>query len=421
VAALMNAGLVFRIAGRQLFSRSHSLFIRTVSVLSVAGIAIGVSALILLQAFMGGFQSSIRQYLAALNPPVLVRAPGGSGLAPGDLEMVARLAGALEGVTAVSPIIEKTAVAAGTGGEVAGIMVRGVDWDTETGVTRIGDSVDPGVAASGAVMGPLLAARLGLAEGDTMRMASTESATLSGTGRILVDTIVPVRVAAIVDMGLEEYNETLVFTDISLARTLFSRTGFATAVGVGLDSDADPVAVSAVLNEELREEYVSARHPAYLVSDAFLSFHGNLFRALGLEKMAMTVVLALITVVALLNLSSAISMISLEHRRDTGVLRAMGASPVTVLGTSVAQGGMIGTMGALAGLAFSGLSLFAVNRFFPIRLESSVYWIDVLPGRFQPGVALLITLATVAACLLVSVLPAAASLHRSPAESVRYE
>jgi lipoprotein-releasing system permease protein len=222
-------------------------------------------------------------------------------------------------------------------------------------------------------------------------------------------------------MGLEEYNESLVFIDISLARILFSRTGFATSIGIGLTEGTDPLPAAEALNERLREEYVSARHPGYLTCDAFLTYHGNLFRALGLERMAMTVVLALITVVALLNLSSAISMISLEHRRDIGVLRAMGASPSTVLGTSVLQGGMIGAFGAVGGLVFSGLCVFFVNRFFPIRLESSVYWIDVLPGKFQPGTALLITLATVGACLVVSLLPALSSLRRSPAEAVRYE
>jgi lipoprotein-releasing system permease protein len=413
----LRARLVFSIAFRQLFSRSHSLFIRTVSVLSVAGIAIGVSALILLQAFMGGFHSSIRQYLAALNPPLIIRAPGGMMLDADDLALVAGMAEEIEGVTTVSPFIEKTAVAAGRNGEVAGVVVRGVVWETEQRITGVGSGGTP----DGAIVGTLLALRLGVSTGDTIRLASTETATVSGAGRILVDTIIPVRIASVIDMGLEEYNKTLVFTDITMARALFRSAGFATSIGAGMEEGSNPLAAAEEINTRLRNEYVNARHPSYLSCDAFITYHGNLFRALGLEKMAMTIVLALITVVALLNLSSAISMISIEHRRDFGVLRAMGASPGTILGTTIVQGGVIGMAGAVAGVVFSGVAVYLINNFFPIRLETSVYWIDMLPGRFNPGTAALICILTVGACLVSSLIPGMKALAKSPAEAVRYE
>ena len=366
---------------------------------------------------MGGFHSSIRQYLAALNPPLIVRAPGGMMLDAEDLALVEQIAEEIEEVTVVSPFIEKAAVAAGHDGEVAGVIVRGVVWETEQLITGTGT----GSAPDGAVMGTLLALRLGVSAGDTIRLASTETATVSGAGRILVDTIIPVRISSVIDMGLEEYNKTLVFTDISMARALFRSAGFATSIGAGMVENSDPLAAAEQINTSLREEYVNARHPSYLSCDAFITYHGNLFRALGLEKMAMTIVLALITVVALLNLSSAISMISIEHRRDSGVLRAMGASPGTILGTTIVQGGVIGVTGAAAGIVFSGLAVYLINNFFPIRLETSVYWIDLLPGRFHPGTAALIGILTVGACLLSSLIPGLSALTKSPAEAVRYE
>jgi len=154
---------------------------------------------------------------------------------------------------------------------------------------------------------------------------------------------------------------------------------------------------------------------------AFISTHRNLFAALGLEKTGMTIVLALISVVAMLNLLSALNMIAIEHRRDNGVLRSMGASPGMIISTGLMQGGIIGLCGALAGGIFAVLVITLINSFFPIRLESSVYWIDVLPGKVQPLLIMSIGFATIAACFIVSLFPALYAIKVPPSEAVRYE
>jgi lipoprotein-releasing system permease protein len=135
----------------------------------------------------------------------------------------------------------------------------------------------------------------------------------------------------------------------------------------------------------------------------------------------MTIVLALIGVVALLNLLSALTMIAIEHRRDTGVLRSMGATPGMIVTTGLLQGGMIGVGGALAGSGFALASIALINRYFPIRLESSVYWVDTLPGKIQPLLIASIIGVTVAACLAASVFPALRAVNISPSQAVRYE
>ena len=178
---------------------------------------------------------------------------------------------------------------------------------------------------------------------------------------------------------------------------------------------------SEMLNTALYEEYVGGGWPVYMSCIPFLAFHGNLFKALGLERIAMTIVLALITVVALLNLSSALTMIAMEHRRDIGVMRAMGLSPSGVFRISIFRGFLLGGSGAVIGLAFSWISIFAVNRFFPIKLDGSVYWIDVLPGVFPVTTAFIVTLSTILVCLAVSAFPAFSALTHSPSEALRYE
>jgi ABC-type lipoprotein release transport system permease subunit len=92
-----------------------------------------------------------------------------------------------------------------------------------------------------------------------------------------------------------------------------------------------------------------------------------------------------------------------------------------ILGTGLLQGGMIGAGGAVAGSGFALAAITMINRFFPIRLESSVYWVDTLPGKMQPVLVASIIGVTVAACLAASILPALRAVSISPSEAVRYE
>lgn len=415
----MSRSVVLPVASRQLWSRSHSGVVRMVSILSVSGIAIGVAALLLLDAFMNGFQGSIMDFLSEANPTIVVTAPGGGGLYPADVALVRRLAATDPALGDVSPYLEKAAVASGEGGSVAGIVLRAVDPVEELGVSMLSEGLPP--AGNEALLGSELAGRLGVAAGDSIRIASTETVDITSSGRAVVDTILPVRVAGIRDFGLAEYNSGMAVVNFETARGLYGEEIFYSAAGVGLVPGGDPVAASAALSALLRAEYVESRHDRYMEAEAFLARHENLFRAFGLERFAMTIVLALITVVALLNLSSALAMISLEHRRDLGVIRAMGATPGSVIGIALTQGFLLGSAGCAAGTAFAAIVVVAANRLVPIHLENTIYWIDTLPARVDPGTSLAIVAFTMAACLAASVVPAAGALTVPPAECVRHE
>ncbi len=416
----MNYPLTLRIAWRQILSRSNSGFVRTVSLLSIVGIAIGVAALLILHAFMDGFSGTIMEHLAAIQPPLEVRAPGGYPIEEADLRFMENLADSLDELTGVSPVLEKTVVAAGSSGDVAGVRVRGVDWDVEPSLVS-SDRLDRiNITGRGAVLGHSLATRLGISAGDSIRLASTDATEFSAMGRLLVDTIVPVRVCAVINYGIDEYNSTIILTDLITASFLFREDITATSLSVGAAPGSDPLHTAEKVTAILRASLIGD-DCNYMVCDAFISRYKNLFAALGLEKTGMSIVLALISVVALLNLLSALNMIALEHRRDTGVLRAMGASPGAVLSTGLMQGGIIGLAGALSGSLFSIMTILLINRVFPIRLESSVYWIDILPGEIQPLLILCIGGATVFACLFASLIPAVYALSISPSKAVRYE
>jgi len=299
-------------------------------------------------------------------------------------------------------VLEKPAVVSGAPGTVSGAMVRG---GSNAGLT----------------IGMDLARELGVTAGDEIRIASTAGVEISGMGRVLVDTIVALVVDSVGDFGIEEYNSSLIVLPLDTARDIFRAHGELTSLGAYVSSGTDPVMASEILNSALYEEYVGGGWPVYMSCIPFLAFHGNLFKALGLERIAMTIVLALITVVALLTLSSALTMIAMEHRRDIGVMRAMGLSPSGVFRISLFRGLLLGGCGAVTGLVFSWISIFAVNRYFPIKLDGTVYWIDVLPGVFHVTTALAVTLSTILVCLVVSVFPAVSALSRSPSEALRYE
>lgn len=395
---------LWTLAFRQVWSFSNSAVVRIVSLLSVAGIAIGVAALVILQAFMGGFTQAIADGLTAINPPLHIYVPGGETMDDFDLGKIQEIARSVPGITDVTGILERPAVVSGSAGTVSGAVVRGT-----------------GGASERVVIGTELARMLNVAPGDEIRIASSAGVEVSGAGRVMVDTIAAVTLDSVADFGLAEYNGSLVILPLSTARTIFRCGSELTSAGAQIVRGTDPVEVSAAMDEALYNEYVNGGWPVYMSCLPFLAFHGNLFRALGLERLAMTIVLALITVVALLNLSSALAMIAMEHRRDTGVLRAMGLPPSGVFRVSILRGFILGGTGALTGLLVSRAAVFAVNRFFPIRLDGAVYWIDVLPGIFPSAAAAAVTLATILVCLLTAVFPAASALSISPSEALRYE
>lgn len=349
-----------------------------------------------------------------------IRIPGGYPLGPDDIRFVENLAAMSENITSVSPVLEKTAVAAGNSGDIAGVRVRGVNWEVEPLLVSGERLSDLNIPDQGAVLGTALSERLGISAGDTVRLASTDATQFSVMGRLLVDTIISVSVCAVTDFGIDEYNSSIIITDLTTVSHLFRDPISATSLSVGLVEEADPLREAETISTVMRESYI-AGESEYMVCSAFISAHQNLFAALGLEKTGMTIVLTLISVVAMLNLLSALNMIAIEHRRDTGVLRSMGASPGTIVSTGLMQGGIIGLSGALTGTAFAVLVTVMINSFFPIKLESSVYWIDVLPGKIQPLLILSIGSATIAACFIASVFPALHAIKVSPSEAVRYE
>ncbi len=395
---------LWTLAFRQVWSLTNSAVVRIVSLLSVAGIAIGVAALVILQAFMGGFTQAIADGLTAINPPLHIFVPGGETMDDFDLGKVQEIAESVPGVTGVSGILERPAVVSGSAGTVSGAVIRGTGGVSEQVVIGIG-----------------LARILDVSPGDEIRIASSAGVEISGAGRVLVDTIAAVRLDSIADFGLAEYNNSLVVLPLATARIIFRTGSELTSAGASIVQGTDPVAIAEAMDAALYNEYVNGGWPVYMSCIPFLAFHGNLFRALGLERVAMTIVLALITVVALLNLSSALSMIAMEHRRDSGVLRAMGLPPTGIFRISILRGFILGGTGAFTGLLVSRAAVFIVNRFFPIHLDGTVYWIDVLPGVFPGTAAVAVTLATIAVCLFTAVFPAASSLSVSPSEALRYE
>ncbi len=417
----MKYPISLKIALRQVVSRSHSTFVRTVSILSVAGIAIGVSALLILNSFMDGFVDSILNNLESMNAPLEVRAMGGTPITDNDLVQLSMLADSLPGISAVSPQMEKTAIIAGSNGEVAGFHMRGVDISVESEI--LSDGILDGFTGceNSILIGKTLAARLGVSVGDFVRLASTDETSFSAAGRLLVDTIITIQVADVVDFGLDEFNSGLVITDIGTAAALFGSEISASKCSAGLRDGYDVIETADAFSAQLEEGYFSGRFDDYLVCEPFIRRHANLFAALGLEKLGMTIVLALITVVALLNLLSALNMIALEHRKDTGILRAMGASPGLIIRTGLIQGGLIGFAGAATGTFTSVGGTLIINRYFPINLESSVYWIETMQGKLDPMFILTVSGATVAACLIAAFIPAVAALSLSPSKAVRYE
>ncbi len=228
----MKQKLLWALARRHVWSNANSTVVRMVSILSMAGIAIGVTSLIILQAFMGGFTEAITTGLTKMNPPLHIYVPGGTYMDDFDLGVVQSIADEIPQISVIQGILEKPAVVSGAPGTVSGAMVRGV-----TGTELI--------------IGKDIARELGVTAGDEIRIASTAGVEISGMGRVLVDTIATLIIDSVGDFGIEEYNSSLIVVPLNTARGIFRAPDQLTSLGGYVNTGEDPVEAAELLNSAL--------------------------------------------------------------------------------------------------------------------------------------------------------------------------
>jgi lipoprotein-releasing system permease protein len=397
--------------------RTH--FISFISMTSMLGIALGVTALITVLSVMNGFEKELRERILGMASHATVTTFGGrmsdwqavTGTVTGNPEVIAT-APYVRGETMLSH-----------GNRVSGALLRGILPAEEAGVSevianvKIGqvDSLQPG--EYNIILGSELAFALGVGVGDAVTVVSPQ-VIVGPTG--VMPRLRRFTVSGLFEVGMFEYDRGVALVHMSDAAKLFRLDEDVTGVRLKLADLFEAPRVARELGAQLSGDY--------RVED-WTRQHANFFRAVKTEKRVMFIILTLIVAVAAFNIVSTLVMVVTDKQSDIAILRTLGAAPRSIMQIFIIQGTVIGVFGTLLGIA-GGVALAlnvetlvpAIESFFNVQfLAPDVYYISDLPSELHwrdvwvmAGVALTLS-------LLATIYPAWRAARTQPAEALRYE
>jgi lipoprotein-releasing system permease protein len=397
--------------------RNH--FISFISVISMAGIALGVMALIVVLSVMNGFQEELRGRILGVASHMEISGPGG------ELRDWRGLAGQVAKhpeVRGNAPYVAGQALLV-MGSETKGAMLRGLLPDEEGKVAAFGshmksgslDSLRPG--EFNIILGNDLARSLGVFPGDKVAVIAPQGVV---TPAGMLPRIKQFNVAGIFRMGMFEYDAGLALIHLEDAQKLYRMGDAVSGLRVKL---ADMERAPWVLRELARS----------LVGDFYLSdwtmSHANFFQAVQIEKRMMFIILTLIVAVAAFNIISTLVMAVTDKQADIAILRTLGASPNSIMAIFMVQGSLIGIIGTAAGVLSGVLLALNVETVVPwiekaVGMDlfpADVYYISELPSKLNwPDVWTIGGVALVLA-FLATLYPSWRAANVQPAEALRYE
>jgi lipoprotein-releasing system permease protein len=416
-----GARLELSIAWRYLRSRRGSRLLSFISVIAVAGVAVGVSALIVILGVMNGLQTDLREKILVGSPDVRV-------LTYGEQLRMDGWAGALErvraipGVVDVAPFVITQGLATTGNGHEEAVTVGGiVPGDSGSAqVTSIRDHARGGDfqfragdgSRRGVVLGWLLADRLSAGIGSRLTIVTAGRGATSPLFGGLMPRFYEYEVTGIFETGMYEYDNAYVYMDLAAARELASLDTAVTGLEVRTTDRWLAPAVAQSIDTTLGYPYRTMD---------WQQQNSSLFRALKLEKLGMAVILALIIMVAAFNIVSTLTMVVRDKTREIGILKAMGLRAASIRRIFLLQGTFIGAAGTGIGLTLGVGIGYAIERWRLIALDASVYFIDHLPVRMEAFDVLWIAALSVGVAVVATLHPASTAAKLFPIEAIRSE
>jgi lipoprotein-releasing system permease protein len=407
----MDVPFELHIALRYLLAKRKQAFISVISFISTLGVTVGVMALVIALALMTGLQQELRDRILGSNPHIYVW--NTKGIRDYHAE-AAKLRTVPHVIGAAPEILGQGLVSAA--GETQPVQVKGIDPALEDQVTNLKSSMTSGSIDALTVkpdepdtilLGKDLAAKLGVVTGDSVSL--TMGTTLSPAG--LLPRTRRLKVAGLFSLGLIEFDSTYGFMSLDVAKRLLDKD----------QVDLIQLRVDDMYAAPRIAESITARFGASYVTQDWAEMNKSLFSALGLEKMAISLTIFLIVMVAALNIVASLILLVMEKHRDIAILKTMGAGARSVTAVFMMQGliiGIIGTaVGASAGLALSTL----LTRYKLIRVPQDVYQVSYVPFRVLPLDFTLVVVAAIVICLVATIYPARQAAKLDPVQALRYE
>lgn len=400
----------------------HDGFVSFIAASSMAGIALGVAALIIVLSVMSGFQTQVRDRMLSVLPHIELIVPGATsadvltgwqGLAE-QAKQNPEIKGAAPFVASQAMLLRSDAL--------AGVEVRGVDPEHEIDVSELADQVIQGSLAAlkpgsyGIVLGAQLARTLGAKLGDTVMVLAPEGS-ISPAG--FTPRMRQFTVAGLFSSGYYEYDASLAFTHFEDAGKVF-RDGANSGVRLRIANMLDAPAVARQLNVQL---------PSQVFASDWTVNNRTWFAAVKTEKRMMFIILMLIVAVAAFNLLSSLVMAVKDKQADIAILRTLGATPREIARIFLVQGSLIGLVGTLLGVGFGALIAYNIGVIVPFIenvlgiefLPQQIYFISQLPSNPQLLDISIVAIASLLLSLLATLYPSWRAARLQPARVLRYD
>ena len=419
---------------RHLSAKKSQKFISLNTWISIAGVGLGVMALIVVIAVMSGFSKDLRDKILGTNSHVVVSNMNRAMVE--NYDGILKKVRSVEGVIAAAPFIMNQVMLI-NGDRVSGIVVRGIDPEKEETVSDLGKNMVSGTVSdlktkssfsgeikgrekknrAGIILGKELSRRLGVGVGDIVSMVSPVSR-VTPVG--LIPRMKLFKVVGVFESGMYEYDANLSFILLKSAQKFFSMKNGVSGIEVRVADIEQAGNIASVIQKELGFPY--------LVRD-WMRMNRNLFSALKLEKVVMFIILILIIFVAAFNIVSTLFMLVMEKAKEIAILKSMGASCSSIMKIYSYQGLVIGLVGTFLGCAAGFVIVPNLNEivssiesiFGIVAFPSDVYYLDRLPSKIQYMDSFLIIIFSVVICLVASLYPAWRASKLDLVDGLRYE
>ena len=404
-----------QIAMRYLLAKRRQAFISIISLVSTLGVTVGVMALVIALALMTGLQSELRDRILGSTAHVFVFKSTGIADYRAEIEAlkkVPRVVGAAPATLGRALVSSPTADAF--------ISFKGIDADVEASVTDIEKSIVSGSlsdlipesedAYDGIFLGQDLARQLAVKVGDRITLLTPQGTLNPFTG--MMPRSRTLRVAGIFRLGLYEFDNSFGFVSLEVANRLLNKSQ-PELIELAVDDINAAPEVAAAIPRLLGDRYVT---------QDWTTMNRALFEALWLEKMAISVTIGLIVMVAALNIVASLVLLVMEKSPDIAILKTMGASARSVSYVFMLQGLIIGVIGTAIG-AGAGVGVsWVMNRYQLLRVPGmgEVYQISYVPFTLLPQNVAVVIVFAVLICFLATIYPSRQAAKLKPIEALRY-
>ena len=419
----------FFVGLRYLRARRKQAFISLITFISVAGVMLGVMAMMVVLAVMTGFGQEIKSKILGANAHIRVMSRDGK--LDQHEEVMAGIED-VEGVKASAPFIYSQ-IMLRRGSSVSGAILRGIDpsragqvVDIEksvketdlqalTRVPRVPDShagsTEGGKALPGIILGKELSHLLAAYPEDEVYVVSPFGGSLTPIGG-RIPHMKKFKVVGLFDSGMYDYDTSFAYVSIESAQQILRLGPSVHGVEVKVDD------IYSV--DQISKSIVKRLGTGYWTQD-WMQMNKNFFSALKLEKTVMFIILVLIILVAAFNIISTLIMMVMEKNKDIAILKSMGATSKSIMKIFMLDGLVIGVVGTILGIMGGSVLCFLLKRYEFVKLPSDVYYISTLPVRVQVVDVALIALSAIAISFLATLYPSYQASRLDPAAAIRYE